>query len=149
MLRDARAVLFTTEQDRLPRQSFWLYRANERVVGYGTSEPPDDAQLQRELFLSRFPQLRCQRILLFLSRIHPKMMGSTASAFSGRGFLRSPPAARDCGARSGGLASSAVISSGAPSEPPTCSAWPPTRTTSASCLPKLWPAACRWPELSR
>ncbi|MEA5413979.1 glycosyltransferase [Synechococcus sp. BA-132 BA5] len=73
VLRDAAAVLFTTEQERLlARQSFWLYRANERVVGYGTSAPPGDAEQQRELFLSRFPQLRGQRILLFLSRIHPK-----------------------------------------------------------------------------
>jgi len=73
VLRDAAAVLFTTEQERLlARQSFWLYRAIERVVGYGTSAPPSDAEQQRELFLRRFPQLRGQRILLFLSRIHPK-----------------------------------------------------------------------------
>jgi len=73
VLRDAAAVLFTTNQERLlARQSFWLYRANERVVGYGTSAPPGDAEQQRELFLSRFPQLRGQRLLLFLSRIHPK-----------------------------------------------------------------------------
>jgi glycosyltransferase involved in cell wall biosynthesis len=73
VLRDARAVLFITEQERLlARQSFWLYEATERVVGYGTSAPPGDAEQQRELFLSRFPQLRGQRFLLFLSRIHPK-----------------------------------------------------------------------------
>jgi glycosyltransferase involved in cell wall biosynthesis len=73
VLRDATAVLFTTEQERLlARQSFWLYRANERVVGYGTSAPPGDAVPQRELFLARFPQLQGQRVLLFLSRIHPK-----------------------------------------------------------------------------
>jgi len=73
VLRDARAVLFTTEQERLlARQSFWLYQANEVVVGYGTSVPPGNAEQQRELFLSRFPQLHGQRILLFLSRIHPK-----------------------------------------------------------------------------
>lgn len=73
VLSDARAVLFTTEQERLlARQSFWLYRAKERVVGYGTSAPPGDAVQQRELFLSHFPHLRGQRILLFLSRIHPK-----------------------------------------------------------------------------
>jgi len=73
VLRDATAVLFTTEQERLlARQSFWLYQANERVVGYGTSAPPPDAEHQRQAFLARFPQLRGQRILLFLSRIHPK-----------------------------------------------------------------------------
>ena len=73
VLRDAQAVLFTTEQERLlARQSFWLYKANELVVGYGTSAPPPDAERQRQAFLQRFPQLRGQRILLFLSRIHPK-----------------------------------------------------------------------------
>lgn len=73
VLRDATAVLFTTEQERqLARESFWLYRANECVVGYGTSTPPDDPDRQRQAFLERFPQLQGQRILLFLSRIHPK-----------------------------------------------------------------------------
>jgi glycosyltransferase involved in cell wall biosynthesis len=73
VLRDARAVLFTTEQERLlARQSFWLYKANEVVVGYGTSAPPTDAERQRQAFLQLFPQLNGQRILLFLSRIHPK-----------------------------------------------------------------------------
>ena len=73
VLRDARAVLFTTEQERLlARQSFWLYRAHEVVMGYGTSAPPADVEHQRQAFLQRFPQLRGQRILLFLSRIHPK-----------------------------------------------------------------------------
>ncbi len=73
VLRDARAVLFTTEQERLlARQSFWLYKANEVVVGYGTSAPPPDAERQLQAFLNRFPQLHGQRILLFLSRIHPK-----------------------------------------------------------------------------
>jgi glycosyltransferase involved in cell wall biosynthesis len=73
VLRDAKAVLFTTEQERqLARQSFWLYQADEVVVGYGTSAPPGAAEKQRELFLSSFPHLRGQLILLFLSRIHPK-----------------------------------------------------------------------------
>jgi glycosyltransferase involved in cell wall biosynthesis len=73
VLRDATAVLFTTEQERLmARQSFWLYKANELMVGYGTSAPPPDAERQRQAFLQRFPQLRGQRILLFLSRIHTK-----------------------------------------------------------------------------
>ena len=73
VLRDAQAVLFTTEQERLlARQSFWLYQAKEVVVGYGTSAPPADAERQRAAFLERFPHLRGQRILLFLSRIHPK-----------------------------------------------------------------------------
>lgn len=35
--RDAIAVLFTTDQERLlARQSFWLYRAHMLGIGYGT-----------------------------------------------------------------------------------------------------------------
>ena len=73
VLRDAEAVLFTTEHERdLACESFWLYKANELVVGYGTSAPPPDAEGQRLSFMQTFPQLKGQRILLFLSRIHPK-----------------------------------------------------------------------------
>ena len=73
VLRDADAVLFTTEQERhLARQSFWLYRANDIVAGYGTSSPPSDTEHQRQVFLHQFPHLKGKRILLFLSRIHPK-----------------------------------------------------------------------------
>lgn len=73
VLRDARAVLFTSEEERLQaRGSFWLYRAKEQVVAYGTSPPPKDAAGLREQFLSAHPQLRDKRLVLFLSRIHEK-----------------------------------------------------------------------------
>jgi glycosyltransferase involved in cell wall biosynthesis len=73
LLRDAEAVLFTCERERqLARQSFWLYQAKERVIAYGTAAPPGEATQQREQFLQRWPQLRGQRLLLFLGRIHPK-----------------------------------------------------------------------------
>jgi glycosyltransferase involved in cell wall biosynthesis len=73
VLRDAQAVLFTSEEERLlARQSFGLYRANEMVVNYGTPGLGDEPPERRELFLDRFPGLRGKRILLFLGRIHPK-----------------------------------------------------------------------------
>lgn len=73
VLRDAQAVLFTCEEERqLARQSFWLYRCKEAVVGYGTSIPPGDPESHKTQFLSQFPSLRDKRLLLFLSRIHPK-----------------------------------------------------------------------------
>jgi glycosyltransferase involved in cell wall biosynthesis len=73
VLRDARVVLFTSEEERLlARQSFWLYRAQEQVVAYGTSAPPDNAAELREHFLAERPELRGKRVLLFLSRIHEK-----------------------------------------------------------------------------
>jgi glycosyltransferase involved in cell wall biosynthesis len=73
VLRDAEAVLFTCEEERLlARESFGLYRARERVVSYGVPEPQGDPLAQRDRFLERYPQLRGKRFLLFLSRIHPK-----------------------------------------------------------------------------
>ena len=73
VLRDAQAVLFTSEEERLrARKSFWLYRAKEQVVAYGTKTPPGDVQGLREIFLAAHPYLRNRRILLFLGRIHEK-----------------------------------------------------------------------------
>jgi glycosyltransferase involved in cell wall biosynthesis len=73
VLRDAAAVLFTCEEERmLARQSFWLYRARERVVNFGTGSPPGDEDAQREEFSQRFPETRGKRVLLFMGRIHPK-----------------------------------------------------------------------------
>ncbi len=73
VLRDANAVLFTSEEERLlARRSFALYRARECVVSYGTQTPPADAAALREQFLAAHPGLRDQRIVLFLSRIHEK-----------------------------------------------------------------------------
>lgn len=74
VLRDAKAVLFTCEDERLlARESFQPYRVKERVVSYGTSRPPSDPEgKQTAAFLDAFPQLRGRRYLLFLSRLHPK-----------------------------------------------------------------------------
>ncbi len=76
VLRDARAVLFTSEEERrLAASSFWLYRANERVVPYGTAGPPADAAGLRAKFLAVHPELQARRVLLFLGRIHEKKGG--------------------------------------------------------------------------
>lgn len=73
VLRDAAAVLFTTEEERLlARKSFCLYRCREVVVNYGTSMPPDNSKVQCADFFERFPQLRGKRILLSMGRIHVK-----------------------------------------------------------------------------
>ncbi len=73
VLGDARTVFFTCEEERmLARQSFWLYRAREKVVNLGTAEPPGNAAEQRELFWKQFPPLRDRRLVLFLGRIHEK-----------------------------------------------------------------------------
>ena len=73
LLRDASAVLFTCEEERLlARQSFWLYKVREAVINYGTGTPPENAEALRALFYESYPQLRNKRVLLFLSRIHEK-----------------------------------------------------------------------------
>ena len=73
VLRDAKAVLFTCEEERiLARQSFWLYRCREEVVGLGTAAVNGEAGAQRQRFLDAFPEVRGKRVVLFLSRIHPK-----------------------------------------------------------------------------
>lgn len=73
VLRDARAVIFTCEEERLlARESFWLYRVKEAVTLYGTSSPPDNGDELAEKFLVRNPSLRGRRIVLFLSRVHEK-----------------------------------------------------------------------------
>ncbi|MCX6981587.1 MAG: glycosyltransferase [Verrucomicrobia bacterium] len=73
MLRDARAVLFTSEEEcRAARESFWLYRCNEVVVNYGIAAPTGDAEAQQQAVLARFPELAGRRAFVFLSRIHEK-----------------------------------------------------------------------------
>jgi glycosyltransferase involved in cell wall biosynthesis len=56
----------------LARESFWLYRCNEIVINYGTSEPTGETTTQKEAFFAKHPDLRNKRLALFLGRIHPK-----------------------------------------------------------------------------
>ena len=73
VLRDAKAVLFTCEEEMLEaRKSFWLYRCLEQVTGYGITSPPGNASEQRRLFLEKFSDLENKQIILFLGRIHEK-----------------------------------------------------------------------------
>jgi glycosyltransferase involved in cell wall biosynthesis len=73
VLRDARAVCFTCEEERrLARQSFRLYQCAEQVLNYGTSAPPDNPDGMKELFFRKYPHLRDKRIILFLGRLHEK-----------------------------------------------------------------------------
>ena len=73
VLRDARAVFFTCDEERdRARASFWLYRCNQVVVGYGTRQPPGDAAEQRDRFLTAFPDCAGQRLWMFMARLHEK-----------------------------------------------------------------------------
>ena len=74
VLRDAAAVLYTSEEERLQAQDGFVPWGpfHERVIAYGTAGSPYDPEKARETFLEAHPELRDTRNLLFLSRIHVK-----------------------------------------------------------------------------
>jgi glycosyltransferase involved in cell wall biosynthesis len=73
VLRDARAVLFTCEEELvLARESFRPYKCVERVVPHGTSAPPENKDEQERAFAGAFPEVRSKRVILFLGRLHEK-----------------------------------------------------------------------------
>ena len=72
VLRDAAAVLFTSEEERrLARESFGLYQCKEVVVNYGTAAPAN-LDSARNAFFDALPNLRGERFFLFLGRLHEK-----------------------------------------------------------------------------
>ncbi len=73
VLRDARSVLFTCEEERVRAQGVFTGHAyKERVVLFGTADPVGDPDRQKRAFGSAFADLHDRNVLLFLSRIHPK-----------------------------------------------------------------------------
>jgi glycosyltransferase involved in cell wall biosynthesis len=73
VLRDAHAVLFTCEEERLlARKSFRLYRCKEAVVTCGIAKPKENPGSQLQEFLMQYPHLRDRRVALYMGRIHPK-----------------------------------------------------------------------------
>lgn len=73
VLRDAKAVLFTSEEEKkLAPESFFIFKANSWVVKYGAATPPADRDQLRQLFFKNFNELKECRCFLFLSRIHEK-----------------------------------------------------------------------------
>ena len=74
VLRDASAVVYTCEEERLQAKgAFFPWGPfRERIVTLGTAGSPYDQEAALQAFLDRFPDLRTTRNLLFLSRIHEK-----------------------------------------------------------------------------
>jgi glycosyltransferase involved in cell wall biosynthesis len=73
VLRDAKAVFFTSEEERLrARNVFRGFSYAERVIRYGTADPIGNTESEMAAFFAAFPELVGRRFLLFLSRIHPK-----------------------------------------------------------------------------
>lgn len=72
VLRDAKAVLFTCEEEKADaRKVFRGYPYRERVIQYGTADPQRDGERDRREFYAAFPELQNKRFLLCLCRIHP------------------------------------------------------------------------------
>jgi glycosyltransferase involved in cell wall biosynthesis len=73
VLRDARAVLFTCEEERrLASQAYRPYICTDDVLSLvGTSVPAPDRRNEGEMFAARFPLIRGKRLILYLSRLHP------------------------------------------------------------------------------
>jgi len=73
ILRDANAVFFTCEEEKLlARQSFSRYKVNEAVIPFGSFGPDCDLAAASEEFLAKWPDLRGRRLAICLGRIHPK-----------------------------------------------------------------------------
>ena len=73
VLRDARAVLFTCEEERVrSRNSFWGYAYKEETVAFGTADAKGDAHAEKAAFESAVPELNGKPFLLYMGRIHPK-----------------------------------------------------------------------------
>ena len=73
VIRDANKILFTCDEERLlARKSFFPYQCNEVIAHYGIAGAPPDSRHLCEYFLTKNPELRGKRLILFLSRIHEK-----------------------------------------------------------------------------
>ena len=71
VLRDAKAVLFVCEHERLlASRTCWPYQCRETLVNYGTAPPGGSTDEQLRLFFGRFPELEGKQLITFLGRIH-------------------------------------------------------------------------------
>jgi glycosyltransferase involved in cell wall biosynthesis len=72
VVRNARSVLFTSEvESKVSSTSFAPYKANSKVVSYGSPEALYDKSSIDDFF-ECYSTLRDKKFLLFLGRIHPK-----------------------------------------------------------------------------
>lgn len=73
VLRDARAIFFTSEEERIgAHHSFKSLRGNDLITPLGIDDPPAFTSSMSEAFAAKVPELKGRRYLLFLGRIHRK-----------------------------------------------------------------------------
>src|SRR5450631_1043151 len=73
VVRDARGIFYACEEERNLAQAFVSKsKCREFVAGYGAQDVLGDANAQKALFLSKFPTLKERKLIVFVSRIHPK-----------------------------------------------------------------------------
>jgi glycosyltransferase involved in cell wall biosynthesis len=72
LLRDAHAVLFLSDDERLrARESFWLYDCHEFVVRFGIAEGPRDGEFEMDSFVDVRPKLRGMRLFIYFADDEP------------------------------------------------------------------------------
>jgi len=73
VLREARAVLFTCEEERrLARETFPRYECNEAVISYGAAVPKDKDPAFATTWQTRCPAVTNRTFWLYLGRVHSK-----------------------------------------------------------------------------
>lgn len=73
VLRDARGVIFTSEDEReSSKNAFYPYRVRDLVCSLGIPDVSKNAEEQIREFKMRFVGGQGKRIILFLGRLHPK-----------------------------------------------------------------------------
>lgn len=73
VLREARSVLFTCEEERrLARETFPRYECNESVISYGASVPEGNDPAFANAWQARCPAVTSRPFWLYLGRVHSK-----------------------------------------------------------------------------
>jgi glycosyltransferase involved in cell wall biosynthesis len=77
VMRDAEAVLFTTQEElQLAHNAFSPYQCKPAVIGYGIAPPAANASFDKQSVIGELtrlhPELQNRRFILLLARIHEK-----------------------------------------------------------------------------